>query len=710
MSSFDLLSEKMKKKIWDMKWDRFTPIQEKTIPLIINTQKDIIVSSGTASGKTEAALLPILSVVEKTASSKLKVIYISPLKALINNQFERIEKLCDDIDIRIHRWHGDVSQSKKQAFLKNPSGILQITPESLESFFVNRSNHLKAAFKEVDFIVIDEIHSFFDNARGVHLRSLLSRLSNLCQVPPRIVGLSATVDNFDLVKSWMNYADPDNVEVVEVKGSDKQLLFHLMHVPSETSILPLELFEDIRELTRHQKSIIFCNNRGQVEEATVTLNRLAEKEGMGETYYPHHSSIDKKEREYVEKVMSESTVPKSVIATSSLELGIDIGNIEVVIQIDSTYSVSSLKQRLGRSGRKREADQILQLYSTDDDKLIQSLAVMELVIEKWIEPSKGYLHPFDVLFQQILSICQEYNGISYNQLIDRINKNHIFHSLLTEDVITLIQGMIEKEYVEVIKNSDELIVGLEGERILRSKDFYSVFMTSDEYEVMDGAKKIGRLDKAFIINVGDNIILGGRLWGIKDIDFDRSKVYVTKGVSGKKPTYTGSPGGIHKRIGEKMMEILCAKNEFHYINDIALATLNDVRREYLWNGITSDQRCIWVDKAEGIFETYTGTTITKTLVWMLRYFGVDAKIRDGVGRITILNPDSILSIIKKMKEKEWTAEDLLSYVEEKEFFTSKYAAFIDDSLRVKMHVGNEVDIEGAVNYLHQYEFRSITFI
>lgn len=705
MSSFDLLSEHMQRKIWDMKWDHFTPIQEKTIPIIMKTEKDVIVSSGTASGKTEAALLPILSLIEKEARTALKVLYISPLKALINNQFERIDKLCEYSDIAIHRWHGDVSQSKKQKFLKNPTGILQITPESIESLFVNHTNQLKAGFKEVEFIVIDEIHSFFDNARGVHLRSLLSRLTRYTNVSPRIIGLSATVANFDLVKRWVNVKNPDNVEIVDVPGSDKQLLFYLMHAPSETNPLPIRLLEDIRDLTREQKAIIFCNNRGQVEEATVALNRLTAREGLGETYYPHHSSIDKKEREYVEQVMSETTYPKSVVATSSLELGIDIGNIDVVIQIDSTFSVSSLKQRLGRSGRKRNADQMLQLYSTDDDNLVQSLAVMELIIEKWVEPSKGYLSPFDVLFQQVISICQETDGIAFGTLVGSISENSIFHTLDASDVEELIKDMLEKDFLEEVPGSHELIVGIEGERILRSKDFYSVFMTAEEYEVVEGTTKIGRLDKAFIVNVGDNIILGGRLWGIKDIDFERNKIYVMKAVSGKKPCYSGSPGYIHKKIGEKMMEILCSSKEFTYVNEGAAMALNDIRKKYRWNNVTSAQRVIWQDIDEAIFETYTGTTITRTLVWMLRYFGVDAKVLDGAGRIKLSKPKALTEVLRKMKEKKWIPEDLLPHVEEQEFFQSKYAKWISKPLLVKMQIANEFAIEETMEYLHRYEFR-----
>ena len=538
------------------------------------------------------------------------------------------------------------------------------------------------------------------------MRSLLSRLTDHTNNPPRLIGLSATVDNFELVKRWINHERPENVEVVEIKGTDKNLKFHVMYIPQETSYLPSALMEDLRELTRHQKAIIFCNNRGQVEEATVGLNRLAEREGLGETYYPHHSSIDKKEREYVEKVMHESNQPKSIVATSSLELGIDIGDIEIVIQIDSTYSVSSLKQRLGRSGRKRENDQMLQLYATSEESLVQSLAVMELVIEKWIEPSKGYSLPFDVLFQQIISICQEKNGLIYNELLEKLLAIPIFNGIPTRDMELLISHMIDGDHLEVIKGSGEIIIGLKGEKILRSKDFYALFMSSEEYEVVEGNRKIGRLDQSFVINIDDHIILAGRLWRIKEIDYDKKKVYVVKAVSGKKPGYSGASGNIHKKVREKMMEILCSDKEFHYTNEEANLTLIDMRKKYSINDITSHQRVVWSDKMELIFEPFTGTIITQNLIWMLRYYGIDARICfHNKSRIVFSQTTGLRKIFENMKNKKWTTADLLPYIPKSEQMKTKYSEEIPEQLNIEMHLANEVAIEETLEFLHKYEIK-----
>lgn len=708
MSTFNLLSKKIQRKIWDMGWERFTPIQDMAIPAIINTKFDIILSSGTASGKTEAAFLPILTLIEGEAESVLKVIYISPLKALINNQFERIISLCEYTNIPINRWHGDVSQAHKKKFLKNPAGILQITPESIESLLINRTGQLAHIFRSIDFIVIDEIHSFLDNERGVHLRSLISRLEKYIENRPRIIGLSATIDNYPLVKQWVNPENVDHVKILESPGNDKDLLYSLMHFPQEKNRQkPLELYEDMRLLTRDLKALIFCNSRAEVEYTTVMLNRLAEKEGVGETYFAHHSSIAKKEREYVEKIMAETKIPKSVVATSSLELGIDVGSIDIVIQVDSTFTVSALKQRLGRSGRQQSASQILQLYSTTEDSLLQSLAVMELIREKWVEPVAGYPKPYDVLFHQIISICKETNGVRLENLLYIIKNIGIFSDLDEEKVLELISYMIEQEFLEKIKGTNELVVGLEGERLLNNKDFYSVFQTNEMYDVYYGIRKIGALDKLMFINIGDNIILAGRLWKIKDIDLKRNRVYVEKSVDGKLPQYIGGGSKIHKRIGEKIMEILTTDTNYSYLDEKAAKTLEGLRKPYHHYEVQKNDRIIWKDNEYMIIETFTGTTITNTLVWMLRALGVDVKQQDALGRITTPLFTDIQKILEEIITKKWKVGELLKVTREHEKFVSKYSRFLPKDLQEEMHINHEIDITGAKEFLNSINFRVI---
>lgn len=706
---FYKLSDKVQKKIWDMGWRHFTPIQEKAIPVIIDTEKDVVLSSGTASGKTEAAFLPIISKIEKTASNVLKVLYVSPLKALINDQFERIQKLCDEMHIPVHRWHGDVSQHSKKKLIDNPAGILQITPESIESLFINRTRSLKQLFQELEFIVIDELHAFIDTERGVQLRSLLSRIERYSKKPPRIIGLSATIDNFSLIKKWINRNNPDDVEIIEVKRFDRDIYYSLMHFEkAKTGNYPLELYEDILELTRSYISLIFFNSRAAVEEATVILNRLAQREGLGERYYAHHSSIAKAERKFVEKLMAESTDIKSVIATSSLELGIDIGEIDLVIQVDSTFTVSSLKQRLGRSGRKQGTGQYLQMYTTDKYGLLQSIAVMDLLLQGWIEPCKGYPYPYDILFHQIISICHQLNGIPLEELVSLIEENAAFYDLPQSDVRMLIEHMIDRDYLEILTDTQELIVGLEGERLLRQKDFYSVFMTPEVYEVFYGTKNIGQIEKTFLLNEGDNIILAGRLWKIEEIDFQKNKVYVKKTVDGKPPRYSGGPGPLHPRIPERMHEILCSDCKFDFIDERAQTVLEELRTPYRYFNVKPDERIVWKTKEGLLFETFTGTNIFRTLMWMLRYYGVDVVKTDGIGRMEIPASDEFIDILQDIKRRKWSLESLLPYTREQEFFVSKYSHFLPPKLQIKKHGAHNVDIEGVLNFLDKFRIGIIS--
>lgn len=709
MDTFSLLSKEIQKKVWELGWTYFTPIQEATIPAIMQTDQHVIISSGTASGKTEAAFLPILSLVGTTAHDALKVLYISPLKALINNQFERIQELSEHLEIPIHRWHGDVDQHKKKALTKNPSGVLQITPESLESLFINRTQHLHRLFSEIEFVVIDEIHAFLDNERGVQLRSLLSRMNAITTKRMRIVGLSATLQNTEFVKRWVAIEEPHRVEVIEAKNSDKELFYSLMHFPkAKDGKMAVELFEDLYEVTKDVRAIIFCNSRGSVEETTVFLNRLAEKEGRGETYLAHHSSIDKKEREYVEKTLAHAREPKSVVATSSLELGIDIGSIELVVQMDSTFTVSSLKQRLGRSGRTQDASQYLQLYATEPDGLLQALAVMELNLAKWMEPSTGYKLPFDVLFHQILSICGESNGIKKEVLVEKLKKNEAFFSIMKADMESLIAYMIEKEQLEVIPGSLEVIVGIEGERILRSKEFYAVFTTEEVFDVLNGSRKIGELDKKFELNIGDHVMLTGKLWRVVDIDVYKNKMYVEKAVNAKKPRYYGGPESLNPHIAEKMFEIATSHETFDYINEEALYTLDEIRKQYHLYTIQPYERVIWQEREESLIEFFTGSNITYTLILMLRSLGAITKKPDKYGRIAVSNECDIVKVLQQMNEKDWVAEDLLPHVLDTEWYQSKFTEYIPRAMKERMHIVHRMDVQGATGYLQRYEFRLIT--
>ena len=643
MNAYELLSEPIRRQIWEWGWESLTSIQERAIPAILQGSSHVILAAGTASGKTEAAFLPILSSLGQRASAALKVLYVSPLKALINNQFERITPLCQNLGIPLGRWHGDVGQGSKQRFLANPGGILQITPESLESLFVNRPEFVDALFGELEFIVVDEVHAFIGTARGVHLRSLLDRASRLSAHRVRLVALSATLGDPGTACGWVS-SNVGEVDVVEDKDSDKVLLSHLMYIPSlPGGEIGKGVFEDIRSLTESQKAIIFCNSRVRVEEVTFRLNQLA----GWEQYLPHHSSIDKAQREYVEQRMASGAENHSVVATSTLELGLDIGDVDLVVQLDSTYSVASLKQRLGRSGR-RSSHQVLQLYATSPDHLLQSVAVMELMRQRWVEATPGYPLPYDVLVQQLISICAQHHGLSLEDLIRAVIENKAFADLEADQVFLVIQHLAAKGFLEMIQGRDEVIVGLEGARLMKKQDFYVMFEAQELYQVFHGTRPVGTFTKEEFLGPGDCLMLSGRLWQVVSLDQETDRCFVEPAASGEAVLFSGSGGAITQPLATKMQAILYDQDIYPYLDPAAASCLEELRSEYETRGGSLQHRFLYQDGNSYVFETFAATEMARTLEKMLSALGATVTRRDVLGRIYFYYDGNIRRLMSQL--------------------------------------------------------------
>ncbi|PTX52703.1 ATP-dependent Lhr-like helicase [Melghirimyces profundicolus] len=702
-SCFSLLSPEIQKAIWDMGWKTFTPIQQLAIPAIVETEDPVILAAGTASGKTEAAFLPILSRVNPEAKETLQVLYISPLKALINDQFERIERLCEYVGIEVHKWHGDVTESKKRKFRKAPKGILQITPESLESLFINRSSLLHSLWNSCSFIVIDEVHAFMGAERGVQLRSLLGRIAHYSHKPPRIIALSATLNDDGTLRRWIDADRPDRVQLLETGSEDKEIRYFLFQADSGTDKVPLEIYKDLRDLSRNHSTMIFCNNRSLVESSSVILNRMAEKENDPGAYLVHHSSIDKTDREFTEQLLKQRDTPRSVICTSTLELGIDIGHMDLVVQLDTTFSVSSLKQRIGRTGRREGMPQILQMYTTHKYSLLQAIAVTELFLEEWVEPPNPYAIPYDVLFHQLLSICAERNGLTRSELVNVIQRLAVFDQVRPDHFQQLIDHMLEKEYLEEIQGSGELIVGLEGERLLRRWDFYAVFMVNREYDVFHRHKRVGSVGVTPQVTEGANLILGGKLWTIESVDEEKLKVYVIPAVNGKAPNYFGGSILTHRRVAEKMAEVLCSDTVYPYLNEAAVHTLSEMRRTYHSHRLTPDHRLIERTKNEAMIYLFAGTKIANTFTWMLRSLGYSVRV-SALDSIKVAGlEDHFSDVVWKVLHTRWVETELIRMIHPERMRT-KYSIYLPEHLQDLLHISGQMVIDETLEFLRNIQF------
>ena len=630
--SFELLCEPIRKYIRDKRWEQLRPIQNAAIAKILTSDDNYILASRTASGKTEAAFLPILSKVNFQEAG-VQVIYISPLIALINDQFYRIEELCKYLDVTVTKWHGEASKSLKDQIIKQPNGIVLITPESLEAMFVNKPFNVKQLFSNLKYIVVDEIHSFIGTDRGTQLKSILSRLQDLNTKPFSIVGLSATIGDYNEAKKFTG--NEQHTKVL-LDRTAKEIDAHFRYFKSTKEELPLELLKDLYLETKDNKVLIFPNSRGRAEEVAVKLLKISEKVHGHSNYFSHHSSVDKEIREYVEHFAKNNDRQNFCIScTSTLELGIDIGTVDEVVQIDATASIASLIQRIGRSGRKEGEKSNLFLYATNQWSLLQSLACWLLYLDGFIEPSQTNERSYDILLHQTLSIAKGHSGIKQTDLIKQLKENFAFKQIATSDIEEIINHLIEIDLLE--KLQQEVIIGIEGEKIVNNRDFYSVFKSEENFKVVNAGNKIGEIPFSPQIREDENILLAAKIWKIKFVDYEVKKIEVIKALDGKSPVFFGSGTNIHPRIRGKMIEILFNKEDFEILDAPAMDEINQMRNDFSVFNIQDIQfeKPLLSDTKYLTLFTFAGTRINRTINFLLNLAGIKGILDDRSSSIEL---------------------------------------------------------------------------
>lgn len=624
--SFDLLSEPIRKYIRDKGWEQLRPIQTAAIAKILSTDDNYILASRTASGKTEAAFLPILSKVDFREAG-IQVLYISPLIALINDQFYRIEELCKYLDVTVTKWHGEANKTLKDRIIKHPNGVILITPESLEAMFVNKPFNVKQLFSNLKYVVIDEIHSFIGTDRGTQLKSILSRLQNVNTKPFSIVGLSATIGDYDEAKKFTGNELHTKV-LLDRTAKEINALFRYFKNKNEE--LPLELLKDLYIETKDNKVLIFPNSRGRAEEVAVKLKKISDRVKGHPNYFSHHSSVDKEVREYVEYFAKNNNRQNFCIScTSTLELGIDIGTVDEVVQIDATHSIASLIQRVGRSGRKDGESSNLFLYATNEWSLLQSLACWLLYKEGFIEPPISTAKPYDILLHQALSITKGHSGIRLTDLVKQLKENFTFNQIEVADIEEILNHLIQIDFLEKLQH--EVIIGVEGEKIVNSRDFYSVFKTEENFKIVNAGNTIGEVPFSPQIIEDENILLAAKIWKIKFIDFKSKKIEVIPAKDGKKPMFFGGGATIHSRIREKMFEILYSKVDYDILDQPSCDEIETMRKDFsVFNiqNLKSDRPLLKTEKHLQLF-TFTGTRINRTFQMLMNIAGIKNHFDDS---------------------------------------------------------------------------------
>lgn len=689
--SFDRLAPFLREFVWNAGWPALRPLQEAAVAAVLDTKDDLLLSAATASGKTEAAFLPILSAIHAKPKPSVQAVYVGPLKALINNQFERLEDLCRRAEIPVVRWHGDAGEGGKARVVENPRGVLQITPESIESLLLNRTRFLRSMFADLEFVVVDELHTFLDSDRGLQLRSQLERLRAYTNDRPRRVGLSATLGDPAAAQRWLN-PDPARVQVLTAPAGAQDVQYAIEHFQDRTA-----LATDLFALTRNQKTLIFCNARAEVEELSWRLNELARKEGIEERYLPHHGSVAKAVREDAEARMKEADRPSSVVCTSTLELGIDVGRIDLVAQIDATSSVASMVQRLGRSGRRAGQSQAMMVYTTEAEtwqdlpfSLLQAVAVTELWRAKWCEPVAARRKPFHVLAQQLLSLATERNGMKALDLVRHFAAGETFASIEPDEHEILLRHLAKTDLLQQMADGT-LIPGLAGEKAVRAHDFYAVFSSPPDVDVRAGDRTIGRVGVR--LKPGVCFLLAGQVWRVDQMFQD--EVRVSPASAGERPQFGGVGGPeVHPRVAEKAREILCGNESYPYLSANAAKRLAAARAKASELGIG---RTILFEK--GVLVPWLGSRAIETLAELFAWAGLDVESTKPPWILDLKG--DVPAAARKVLSAPPSAADLASKRDREVLAKHKFDEFLPDELLRARHASDELALDAALRCVAQ---------
>ena len=708
--SFELLSEKVQRWVWKQGWTSLREIQENAIPEILKGNQDVIISASTAGGKTEAAFLPILSsLLEKKRCMGYEVLYVSPLKALINDQYTRLKDMSNGMGIDIIPWHGDISSSIKTKSLKNPSGILIITPESLESLFINRSHQLFNAFSSLQFIVIDELHYFIGSERGKQLQSLLSRLEYMIGKRIPRIAMSATFSDFEIVKHFLRNNNDFPCSIPNPGNSNHETRILIKEYIKSKNVDIKELIgNDIFRNLRGTNNLVFANTRNEVEEFAVRLSDKCNSDNVPNEFRVHHGSISKTEKEILEHELQKGLFPITTFCTSTLELGVDIGKVKSIAQIGIINSVSSLRQRLGRSGRRNEPS-LLRIYSIEgqDDgiyhdmrtSLVQNIATVELMREHKYETPPTQRFHLSTLIQQILSLLIQYGCFYPKDAWLILCKNGTFKNVTVSLFLNLLKDLGNQNIISQMQNG-QIVIGKVGEKIVNTPDFYVVFKSPKEYQVVNivNSKVIGSLPYVRTPDPGRIIFLGGKRWRIDKVIETSFHIMVSPVASGGTSAFGSEVNDVDNAIAVKMLDIYKTDVMFPYLDDKTEAKEHLTQARTFFNAHNLSHNLFLQHGNTNYFFTWAGTKINRTIQGLASFY-LDISTSDYNGIcISGLTHDDLLRLLHKEKPNPVDiAECFSGYDKEKE----KYDGLLSDNLLNIEFAKGYLDIEGTYNFLNK---------
>jgi ATP-dependent Lhr-like helicase len=725
-TAFDALHVSLQRWIHRQGWQQLRPIQEAAIQPILTAEQDVILAATTASGKTEAAFLPVLSYLlthEDELETGCQVLYVAPLKALINDQTQRLTLMVDNLNIKVTPWHGDIAGSRKQKLLKSPDGVLLITPESVESLMVNHGTQLRRLFPGLQYIIIDELHAYIGTERGIQLQSLLHRIElSLRRRVPRI-GLSATLGDMSLAAEYLRPGHGAHVNMIESHDEKQALRLqvrgYLSEPPNidalaEEGVTDRVLEEDERRIAQHlfdtlrgSQNLIFANSRNKVETYADWLRDMCEQQRVPIAFLPHHGSLSKDIREFAEETIKEGTKPTNIICTSTLEMGIDIGSVESIAQVGSPFSVASMRQRLGRSGRRGEPA-TLRTYIREEQlgplssiaaqlrfQLIQAIAMTELLLEKWCEPPDHSGLQLSTLIQQILSVIAQHGGATAEDLWKALCIDAPFSHVPQSVFIDLLRRMGEKELLTQSVDGT-LLHGRVGEVIVNHYTFYTAFNTPDEFTLLTGGKRLGTLPIDFPVQENSFMIFAGKRWRVLRVDLEKQTIDLSPAKGGKVPNFGGEGGAIHREIRQRMLSLYQRDDMPRFLDHPAQVLFDEGRNHFARYDLANQ----WLLKEGNDVHLFfwEGDIVHNTIAALLLSLDYQAECDGTIITVMDARETDVLAALQDIADDERrTGEELAENVSNK--WIGKYDKFLSQDLMNINYASQRFDVGSAYRVL-----------
>jgi ATP-dependent Lhr-like helicase len=506
--------------------------------------KHCLILAPTAGGKTEAAAIPVLSRMATEEWPGPSVLYVCPIKALLNNLESRLTRYAGFVGRTVQVWHGDIGQGAKARAKRSAPDILLTTPESLEGMLISTKVDRAAWFGNVRVVIVDELHAFAGDDRGWHLRAVIKRIEAYAKQPIQRIGLSATVGNPDELLDW--FAGPGARQIVGSSSVTTDADVTIDHVGSLANAATV-----ISRLHRGAKRLVFCDSRSKVEELAVSLRALNTRT------FVSHSSLSASERKLAETAFAEEQ-DCVIVATSTLELGIDVGDLDYVIQIDSPSTVSSFLQRMGRTGRRSGSRRNCLFLTTSDEAFLLACAITTLWREKYVEHIKPPPLPWHMVAQQMMALVLERPGLPAHEVVGVAQRQ--FPELDAKTVATVFEFMVMKGILFI--SSGLASMGPEGEKLFgrgHFLDLLSAFASPMVLAARHGATELGYVDPMAVQQQRDGptvLLLGGRSWKVTAVDWSKRTVSVEPTDDRGKSRWLGTSRWLGFEVCQAMRRVL----------------------------------------------------------------------------------------------------------------------------------------------------------